>query len=55
MEQAHTERVELLNEHITASMVEALTEKVVQAKEKREELVGKFHNLEKVVQGSHIT
>jgi hypothetical protein len=36
-------------------MVEALTEKVVQVKEKGEELAGKFHSLEKVVQGVHTT
>jgi hypothetical protein len=36
-------------------MVVTLTEKVAQAKEKGEELAGKFHNLEKAMQGAHTT
>jgi hypothetical protein len=36
-------------------MVEALTDKVAQVKEKGKELAEKFHSLEKVVQGAHTT
>jgi hypothetical protein len=36
-------------------MVEELTEKVAQAKSKWEELEGKFHDLEKVMQGENTT
>jgi predicted RNase H-like nuclease (RuvC/YqgF family) len=52
MAQVHAESAESLKEHITMQMVEELTEKVVQAKAKWEELEGKFHDLEKVVQGA---
>jgi hypothetical protein len=51
MAQDHAKSVESLKEHITVQRVEELTEKVVQARSKGEELEGKFHSLEKVVQG----
>jgi hypothetical protein len=55
MQQTHIESATVLQEHITTQMVKALTEKVAQVKEKGEELAGKFHSLEKVVQGVHTT
>jgi hypothetical protein len=51
MAHAHTESIALLQEQITTQMVKALTNKVVQVKEKGKELVEKFHSLEKDVQG----
>jgi hypothetical protein len=44
-----------MKEHITMQRVEELTRKVVQAREKGEELEGKFHSLAKVVQRVHTT
>jgi predicted nucleic acid-binding Zn-ribbon protein len=55
MAQVDVESVDFLKEDITMCMVEELTEKVPQAKSKWEELEGKFHDLEKVVQGVHTT
>jgi hypothetical protein len=55
MAQAHSEGTTLLQEEITTQIVEALTDKVVQVKEKRKELVERFHSLEKVVQGARTT
>jgi hypothetical protein len=50
MAQVHVESTESLKEHITTQMVEELIEKVTQVKSKWEELEGKFHDLEKVMQ-----
>jgi hypothetical protein len=50
MAQNHVESAESFKEHITTQRVEDITEKVVQVREKGEELEGKFHILAKVVQ-----
>jgi predicted nucleic acid-binding Zn-ribbon protein len=55
MAQDHAESTESLKEHITTQRVEELTGKVVQAREKGEELEGKFHSLAEVVQGARTT
>jgi hypothetical protein len=55
MAQDHAESAESLKEHIIAQRVEELTRKVAQAREKGEELEGKFHSLAKAVQGVHTT
>jgi hypothetical protein len=55
MVQAHSESATLLQEQITTQMVEVLTDKVAQVKEKGKELAEKFHSLEKVVQGACTT
>jgi hypothetical protein len=55
MAHAHSESTTLLQEHITMQIVEALTDKAAQVKEKGKELAEKFHSLEKVVQGAHTT
>jgi hypothetical protein len=55
MAQNHAESTESLKEHITTQRVEELTGKVVQVREKGEELEGKFHSLAEVVQGARTT
>jgi lipid II:glycine glycyltransferase (peptidoglycan interpeptide bridge formation enzyme) len=55
MAQDHAESAESLREHIIAQRIEELTDKVVQAREKGEELEGKFHILAKAVQGACTT
>jgi hypothetical protein len=55
MTQAHSESATLLQEKITTQIVEALTDKDAQVKEKGKELANKFHSLEKTVQGVHTT
>jgi hypothetical protein len=55
MSQNHVESIESLKEHIIAQRVEEITRKVVQVRAKGEELEGKFHSLEEVVQGAHTT
>jgi hypothetical protein len=49
MAQDHAESTESLKEHITVQRIEEITGKVAQAREKGEELEGKFHSLEEVV------
>jgi hypothetical protein len=51
MAQAHSESTTLLQEHITTHIVEVITDKSTQVKEKGEELAEKFHILEKAIQG----
>jgi ribosomal protein L31E len=55
MAQDHVQIAESLNEHITMRKIEELTGKVVQARQKGEELEGKFHSLVEVVQGAWTT
>ena len=55
MAQNHVESIESLKEHITTQRVEELTGKVVQVRTKEEELEGKFHILEEVVQRARTT
>ena len=55
MYQDHAKSAESLKKHITMQRIEELIGKVVQARDKGEELEGKFHNLAEVVQGAYIT
>jgi hypothetical protein len=55
MAQDHAESAKSLKEHITTQRIEELTRKDAQAREKGEELEGKFHSLAEVVQGMRST
>jgi uncharacterized coiled-coil DUF342 family protein len=55
MAQDHAESAESLKEHVTTQRVEEITGKVAQAREKREELEGKYHNLTEAIQGARTT
>jgi hypothetical protein len=54
MAQDHVESAESLKERITMQRVEDLIKKVVQGREKGEDLEGKFHSLAKAVQGARM-
>lgn len=55
MSQYYVESTESLKEYITSQQVKDLTEKVVQGREKGEELKGKFNSLAQVVEGENTT
>jgi hypothetical protein len=55
MAQNHVKSIESLKEHITTQRVKELTGKVMQVRTKEEELEGKFHSLEEVVEGMRTT
>lgn len=55
MSQYYVKSMESLKEHIRSQQVKEITEKVVQGREKGEELEGKFHNLAEVVEVENTT
>jgi hypothetical protein len=55
MAQDHVKSAESLKEHVTTQRVEEIIGKVVQAREKGEELEGKYHSLAEVVQRENTT